>query len=201
MEIAGFFHLGDKQQVSPTNTETIATQDKIKLVDNTKKLISNTVPVSSFKIRSSFKEINKTLNETLDQVSSETKDDEVLFSEIFDIKKIKQAINHYIQHTKVDATISTALISHEILLNGTNIKILVDNNLQLSKLEALHSHLRASLAKLLNNNTIELEFGIFKSEESSEEKKLFTSSEKLEHFIKLNPAVAELTKIFELEHF
>ncbi len=53
--------------------------------------------------------------------------------------------------------------------------------------------------KNLKNGYVTFEFKLFDSNTTQEEKKLFTASEKFEHFMKLNPVVADLKNIFGLE--
>lgn len=112
---------------------------------------------------------------------------------------VKKAIQDYIAVHKPDPTITLALTTHLPLVDGEKITLLVDNQLQLDKLEAIKVHLQTVFMKSLNNGFITMEFKLFDTNTTKEEKKLFTSSEKFEHFVKLNPVVAELKNIFGLE--
>ena len=53
--------------------------------------------------------------------------------------------------------------------------------------------------KDLNNGFLSVAFKLFDVQTTNEEKKLFTASEKFDHFLDLNPVVGDLKKIFGLE--
>ena len=89
--------------------------------------------------------------------------------------------------------------THHPVVETEKITIFADNQLQLEKLEGTKMHLHHILMKYLNNGYIDLRFQLFDCNTTQEEKKLFTASEKYEHFVKLNPVVADLKAIFGLE--
>lgn len=119
--------------------------------------------------------------------------------ETFDEAKVAAALERYITDHKPEPTVSIALKTHRPLIEGEKIILLVDNQLQLEKLEAMRMHLQNMLMRTLKNGFITFEFKLFDANSTHEEKKLFTSSEKFEHFVKLNPVVADLKNIFGLE--
>lgn len=92
-----------------------------------------------------------------------------------------------------------ALRSHQPEIQDEKIILLADNLLQLEKLTAMKPHLSSVLMRILNNGHLSLEFKMYDAASSKEEKKLFTAGEKFEHFLKLNPVVADLKIIFGLE--
>ena len=114
--------------------------------------------------------------------------------DVIDEGKVVAALERYIQDHRPEPTVAIALKTHRPEIDGENIVLAVDNQLQQDKLEALKMHLRNVLMKLLNNG-----FKLFDDQNSTEEKKLFTAGEKFQHFIELNPVVADLKSIFGLE--
>ena len=118
--------------------------------------------------------------------------------DVIDERKVVAALERYIQDHRPEPTVAIALKTHRPEIDGENIVLAVDNQLQQDKLEALKMHLRNVLMKLLNNGFITLSFKLF-DDQNSKEKKLFTAGEKFRHFIELNPVVADLKSIFGLE--
>ena len=127
--------------------------------------------------------------------------------DVIDERKVVAALERYIQDHRPEPTVAIALKTHRPEIDGENIVLAVDNQLQQDKLEALKMHLRNVLMKLLNNGFITLSFKLFDDQNSTEEKKLFTAGEKFRH-IKielvfqnrlLNPVVSDLKSIFGLE--
>ena len=119
--------------------------------------------------------------------------------DVIDERKVVAALERYIQDHRPEPTVAIALKTHRPEIDGENIVLAVDNQLQQDKLEALKMHLRNVLMKLLNNGFITLSFKLFDDQNSTEEKNLFTAGEKFQHFIELNPVVADLKSIFGLE--
>lgn len=119
--------------------------------------------------------------------------------EVIDEGRVVTALEKYITEHRPEPTVSIALKTHRPIIDGEKVAILVDNQLQMEKLESLKVHLLNGLIKTLNNGFISLEFKFFDNKTTSEEKKLFTASEKFEHFVKLNPVVADLKNVFGLE--
>ena len=115
--------------------------------------------------------------------------------DVIDERKVVAALERYIQDHRPEPTVAIALKTHRPEIDGENIVLAVDNQLQ----QDLKMHLRNVLMKLLNNGFITLSFKLFDDQNSTEEKKLFTAGEKFQHFIELNPVVADLKSIFGLE--
>jgi len=97
--------------------------------------------------------------------------------DVIDERKVVAALERYIQDHRPEPTVAIALKTHRPEIDGENIVLAVDNQLQQDKLEALKMHLRNVLMKLLNNGFITLSFKLFDDQNSTEEKKLFTAGE------------------------
>lgn len=155
-------------------------------------------PDASFKIKDSLRQINQT-QPVVKARKTEVQHSDIKAREAIDEEKVVAALERYVQDHRPDPTVVMALKTHKPEISGENIVLAVDNQLQQDKLEALKVHLRNALAKLLNNGFIALSFKLFDDRNSKEEKKLFTAGEKFQHFVELNPVVANLKSVFGLE--
>lgn len=155
-------------------------------------------PDASFKIKDSLKKISQAQPEIKVQAVIE-KQVTVNAHDAFDEKGVIAALEKYIQTYTPEPTVAVALKTHCPGIQGDNIIIAVDNQLQMEKLEGMKMHLQNTLMKSLNNGHLSIGFKIFDSGTSKEEKKLFTAGEKYEHFVQLNPVIANLKAIFGLE--
>lgn len=155
-------------------------------------------PDSSFKIKDSFRQESQVQPVVKVQpvIHQQEKPDT---REYFDEAKVVAALEKYITEHTPEQTVSIALKTHRPVIEGEKIVLLVDNQIQLEKVEAIRMHLQNMLMKNLKNGYVTFEFKLFDSNTTQEEKKLFTASEKFEHFMKLNPVVADLKNIFGLE--
>lgn len=155
-------------------------------------------PDSSFKIKDSLRQVSE-VQAVVKPQAVVVKHTQVKAREAVNNERVSEAIKVYLAAHKPDPTVTLALTTHLPLVEGEKVTFLVDNQLQLDKLLSLKVQLQTAFMKTLNNGFISLEFQLFDTNITQEEKKLFTSSEKFEHFVKLNPVVAELKNIFGLE--
>ena len=95
--------------------------------------------------------------------------------------------------------ISIALKTHQPIIDGDKIVLQIDNQLQIDKLQEIHHHFYMFMCRTLLNGYLTIDYQLFNPQTTQEEKKLFTAAEKFEHFVELNPVVADLKKIFGLE--
>lgn len=119
--------------------------------------------------------------------------------EVFTQQQVINGLESYVGKHAPEPIVSIALKSHKPDINGESIVILADNQLQIDKLESIKLQIQNFLMRFLNNGAIHLKFQIFDAKDHKEEKKLFTSGEKFEHFVKLNPVIGDLKMIFGLE--
>lgn len=159
---------------------------------------SRTRPDSSFKLKDSLRQASQS-QPTVKVQSVVEQQVRVSAREEITEGGVVSALEKYIAEHRPEPTVAIALKTHRPLIEGEKVIIAVDNQLQLDKLEALKIHLHTVLTKTLNNGFISLELQLFDRNTTQEEKKLFTASEKFEHFVKLNPVVADLKNIFGLE--
>lgn len=155
-------------------------------------------PDSSFKIKDSLRQVSQ--SQPVGKIQSVVENQiYVEAREAIHGPGVVAALEKYIIDHRPDPTVAIALKTHRPLIEGEKIVLSADNQLQMDKLEALKMHLQNALMKSLNNGFIILDFQLFDHQTTNEEKKFFTGSEKFEHFLQLNPVVADLKNIFGLE--
>lgn len=156
-------------------------------------------PEASFKINDSLRQATQVQPLPKVNYPVQEKAAEVVAREPIDAVGVAAALEQYIALHHSEPTVEIALKTHTPEIDGEKIIIAVDNQLQLDKLENLHLHLTNQFMKILNNGFLSLELKLFDARTSTEEKKLFTAGEKYEHFLQLNPLVANLKALFGLE--
>lgn len=155
-------------------------------------------PEDSFRIKNSLQEIRQAEPVFKVQQAVEIQE-QLVVREAFGQQQVIKALENYVTQHMPEPIISIALRSHKPDVKGESIAILADNQLQLDKLVAVKIQIQNFLMRALNNGFVSLEFHMFDNGSHQEEKKLFTAGEKFEHFLKLNPAIADLKVVFGLE--
>lgn len=160
--------------------------------------VTNTRLDSSFKINDSLRQESQ--RQPVIKVSASVESSErVEAREAFDETGVVAAFEKYVAEHSPEQTVVFALRTHRPLVEGEDVVLPVDNQLQVDKLEAVRKQLQNVLMKCLNNGFVTLNFKLFDAGSTQEEKRFFTSGEKFEHFVQLNPAVADLKRVFGLE--
>lgn len=155
-------------------------------------------PSASFKLKEALAESMQSDKTVVTEIVAEQKLN-VSARDAFSVQQVSGVLDNYMAEYQSERMIEIALKAHKPNVIGEEILLEVDNKLQMEWLEAIRGGLHNYLKKSLNNGTIDLTFKLFENTEGKEEKKLFTSSDKLTYFCEQNPAVAELRKIFGLE--
>lgn len=155
-------------------------------------------PSASFKIKDSLRQFTEEQPVVKSEVVTE-KQERTGEREAVTLEKVQTALEKYIRDHQPEPTIALALKTHRPEIQGETITLAVDNQLQLEKMEALKLHLQHVLMKQLRNGYLSLDFKLFDAAVAPEEKRLFTASEKFEHFVEINPVIAELKRKFGLE--
>lgn len=171
--------------IPPVTTSVRREEEKIK-------------PPASFKLKKAFAETAqsydvskpKSVGEQIVQVEAR---------EAFGSEKVVAALDAYIRSHALETTVAIALKTHTPLVQGEDVVLEVDNKLQYEKVEAIKSSIQNALMKHLNNGHLSLELRFFDDTKGKEERRLITSQDKLEYFIKENPVVAEMKRMFGLE--
>lgn len=198
MKIAGFGgRFGEVESGAAPVAKPVA-EVTPKVTGNAQTSISRGRPTSSFKIKDTL--LQESRNHSCVKVQAPIEQQEKIeMRNPFNEATVVAALEKYVADHKPEQSVDYALKTHRPLVEGEKVVLLVDHQLQMEKLEAIRKHLLNGLMKYLNNGFIVLEFRLFDSGTSQEEKRFFTASEKLEHFVKLNPVVAELKSVFGLE--
>lgn len=195
MKIDGFTGKFGGGEVTDTIKQPDTTrQKKVKRTTDTDRLR----PDASFKIKDSLREVSES-QPTVKLQPIDEKQVKIASREAVNELRVAAALEKYITDYQPEPTVAIALKTHHPEINQENIIIAVDNQLQLEKLEMMKIHLQHALAKTLNNGFITLTFKLFDDQTTKEVKKLYTAGEKFEHFLKLNPVLADLKNIFGLE--
>ena len=153
---------------------------------------------SSFKIKDSLRQESQRQS-VVKVYASEEPSEKVEAREPFDADRVVAAFEGYVAEHSPEQTVVFALRTHRPVVNGESVVLPVDNQLQMDKLGSVKKHLLNVLMKSLNNGFVTLDFTLFDTGSTQEEKRFFTSGEKFEHFVQLNPAVSDLKRIFGLE--
>ena len=104
-------------------------------------------PDASFKIKDSLRQISQT-QPVVKVQKTEVQQFKVEARDVIDERKVVAALERYIQDHRPEPTVAIALKTHRPEIDGENIVLAVDNQLQQDKLEALKMHLRNVLMKL-----------------------------------------------------
>lgn len=197
LKIAGFNgKYGESRAVSAPVSKSA--ESATKSSGNAKVSAFRNRPDSSFKIKDSLRQVSNE-HPDIKKVEVNHPQEKIEAREAFTEETLLKAVEQYIVEAKAESMIAIALQSHHPSIEGEKVTFWVDNQLQLDKLESLHSHFSYQMTKTLQNGFITIEFKLFDTGVTKEEKKLFTAGEKFEHFVRLNPVVADLKNIFGLE--
>ncbi|MGL5683832.1 MAG: hypothetical protein ACRDDZ_12395 [Marinifilaceae bacterium] len=161
---------------------------------------SPAVSISSFRINDALKSVaQRDAHDYGISYEAQPVNAEITATTRFDSENVQNALHLYIQENKLETAVLIALQAHAPIVSGADITLLVDNTLQVEKLNNIGTHITNSLKRKLNNGILTLTFRQAEADELKQEKRFFTSSEKYKYFVELNPAVEELQKLFGLE--
>lgn len=201
MKIAGFGgKYGESQTAAKPAAQPVAQPagQAIPKSGNSPASASRIRPDSSFKIKDSLLQESRNLSVSKPQAPVE-RQEKIETRNPFDEAMVVAALEKYVAEHNPEQDVEFALRNHRPLIEGEKVVLLVDHQLQMDKLDTIRKHLLNGLMKNLDNGYVTLEFKLFDANSTHEEKRFFTSGEKLEHFVKLNPVVAELKSVFGLE--
>ena len=157
--------------------------------------------IHSFNLKKALEETKEKHNEPRERQSVKTDDNRVKAQSEFSLADVSGALETFLATLgEEDKAAKIALLSHAPKVEGFVITIEVDNDFLLTRVMDLHPALLSFLMKKLNNGYITLNVQIYVEKNNGEEtKRLFTSKDKFEHFVTINPAVGELKALFGLE--
>ncbi len=116
------------------------------------------------------------------------------FSEVFTFEDMQKGL-HYFADTRDNETLKV-MLKRDFELEGTTLKLLLDNQIQLDTLTQLKQDLAVFLRKKLRNSAIQISAEIV---ETSGERRPYTAQEKFEFLANKNPVLLELREKLGLE--
>lgn len=92
--------------------------------------------------------------------------------------------------------LSNTLLTKPDLLDGYNVRILVENSVQQDQIRLLKPEIIGFLQRKLNNSKIDV---VIEMVEKSDEDKLFTDEQKMVAMMKKNPVLQKMKNLFNLD--
>lgn len=120
-------------------------------------------------------------------------------AEIFDLAKLKYEINEIIEDYKVHhRSLEMTVLKQPAILEGETITFQLNGEIQEGIFQKIKPEILQILRRKLNNYSIHLE-AVIKEEETNGKRKLYTSTDKLNHLLEKSPALEDLKRRFGLE--
>jgi DNA polymerase-3 subunit gamma/tau len=120
-------------------------------------------------------------------------------AEIFDLAKLKFEINEIIEDYKLQhRSLEMTVLKQPVILEDETITFQLNGEIQEGIFQKIKPDILPILRRKLNNYSIHLE-GIIKEEENDGQRKLYTSTDKLNYLLEKSPALADLKRRFGLE--
>jgi len=120
-------------------------------------------------------------------------------AEIFDLAKVKSEINEIIEDYKVHhRSLEITVLKQPIILDGETITFQLNGEIQEGIFQKIKPEILQILRRKLNNYSIHLD-AVIKEEEPNGKRKLYTSTDKLNHLLEKSPALEDLKRRFGLE--
>ncbi|MCH6234570.1 DNA polymerase III subunit gamma/tau [Cognataquiflexum rubidum] len=120
-------------------------------------------------------------------------------AEIFDLAKVKSEINEIIEDYKVHhRSLEMTVLKQPAILEGETITFQLNGEIQEGIFQKIKPEILQILRRKLNNYSIHLD-AVIKEEEPNGKRKLYTSTDKLNHLLEKSPALGDLKRRFGLE--
>lgn len=116
------------------------------------------------------------------------------YNEIFTFEALQKEL-HFFADSRDNETLKV-MLKREFELEGTNLKLQLDNQIQLDTLNQLKQDLATYIRQKLRNSNIQIFAAIV---ESTTERRPYTAQEKFEYLANKNPALLELREKLGLE--
>lgn len=120
-------------------------------------------------------------------------------AEIFDLARLKSEINEIMEDYKVHhRSLEMTVLKQQVILEGETITFQLNGEIQEGIFQKIKPEILQILRRKLNNYSIHLE-AVIKEEETNDKRKLYTSTDKLNHLLEKSPALEDLKRRFGLE--
>lgn len=112
---------------------------------------------------------------------------------------MKSEINEIIEDYKVhDRSLEVTVLKQPIILEGETVTFQLNGEIQEGIFQKVKPEILQILRRKLNNYSIHLD-AVIKEEEPNGKRKLYTSTDKLNHLLEKSPALEDLKRRFGLE--
>jgi DNA polymerase-3 subunit gamma/tau len=151
--------------------------------------------LNSSKLRSTIDLETSVLNPKVDAIQSIDNQASMLsYSESFTFEALRKEL-HFFADSRDNETLKV-MLKRDFELDGTTLKLQLDNQIQLDTLTQLKQDLAVYLRQKMRNSTIQIFAEIV---ESTTERRPYTAQEKFEYLANKNPALVELREKLGLE--
>ena len=118
----------------------------------------------------------------------------------FNANQVRVALEQFAESRSTDSELFILLKSLEPQVNGSVITFNVDSNYSEQLLVPYKQRIESAVATFVNNKNVAIEIKIEDVQTAAPKKPVYiTATEKLDHFIELNPVVAEFVDLLGLE--
>lgn len=117
----------------------------------------------------------------------------------FDIEAVKRAIVQYAESRSSESDFFLTLKSATPEVDGNNVVLNVDNKYSMELLTPNRQRIEGAIATFVNNGGVKLSINVVEIQNRVTKPVYITAAAKLEHFIELNPTVADFVELLGLE--
>ena len=151
--------------------------------------------LNSSKLKSTVDLETAVLNPNIDATQSiDSQGNMVVYSEVFTFETLQKEL-HFFADVRDNETLKV-MLKRDFELEGTTLKLQLDNQIQLDTLTQIKQDLAVHLRQKLRNSAIQIFAEIV---ESTTERRPYTAQEKFEYLANKNPALLELREKLGLE--
>ena len=120
-------------------------------------------------------------------------------SDKFDLEAVKRAIIKYAESRSSESDFFLTLKSATPVVDGNNVVLNVDNQYSMEILTPNRQRIEGAIATFVNNGAVKLSINVVELQNRVNKPVYITAAAKLEHFIELNPTVADFVELLGLE--
>ncbi len=149
-------------------------------------------PGGTINLRAALDKINNRAKEVRNEVQ--------LGTNSFNDEAVKVAIQNFVETKINDSQLFIVLKSLEPKVTGSDILFYVDSNFTEQQILPYKQRLESAIATFVNNRNVTLQIKVVEGGAAEPAKPVYiTQADKLNHFIELNPVIAEMVELLGLE--
>lgn len=173
-----------QQTVQPTVQQPVVSR-----VAQSKSVVS---PGGTINLRAALDKINNRAKEVRNEVQ--------LGTNPFNDEAVKAAIQNFVETKINDSQLFIVLKSLEPKVTGSDVLFYVDSNFTEQQILPYKQRLESAIATFVNNRNVTLQIKVIEGGAAEPAKPVYiTQADKLNHFIELNPVIAEMVELLGLE--